>query len=263
MADFSSSLPIRTESAGDVEIKVVDATITSQKLKVNANGSIDVNSTISATDLDIRDLSHSQDSVKIGDGTDFLAVNNDGSINSVVSATNLDIRDLAFATDKVDVSGSSVTVSATDLDIRNLSNASDSVTAHQGGSWTVTATSTDLGIRDLSHSQDSVKIGDGCDFLAINSDGSLNVKITDATPGTEITDYDTDAAVAASAVGTHTYTSTGNFYLQQVEVCGSGKLKVTININGSPKFVFFNSTAQPNISLKLEQPILVTTGRLS
>jgi hypothetical protein len=39
---------------------------------------------VSATDLDIRDLSHSQDSVKIGDGTDFLAVNADGSINVAI-----------------------------------------------------------------------------------------------------------------------------------------------------------------------------------
>jgi len=38
--------------------------------------------TVVATDLDIRDLSHSQDSVKIGDGTDFLAINADGSINA-------------------------------------------------------------------------------------------------------------------------------------------------------------------------------------
>jgi hypothetical protein len=61
--------------------------------------------------------------------------------NSVtVTATNLDIRDLAFATDKVDVSGSvvaldaptlaaleNITVSATDLDIRNLDYSLDNV----------------------------------------------------------------------------------------------------------------------------------------
>lgn len=38
--------------------------------------------TVDASDLDIRDLSHTQDSVKIGDGTDFLAINADGSINA-------------------------------------------------------------------------------------------------------------------------------------------------------------------------------------
>ena len=37
--------------------------------------------TVTATDLDIRDLTHVSDSTKIGDGTDFLAVNADGSIN--------------------------------------------------------------------------------------------------------------------------------------------------------------------------------------
>jgi hypothetical protein len=48
--------------------------------------SLDVNLTnasvaVTATDLDIRDLTHVSDSIKIGDGTDFLAVNADGSIN--------------------------------------------------------------------------------------------------------------------------------------------------------------------------------------
>lgn len=124
------------------------------------------------------DLDHADDSVKIGDGTDFLAVNADGSINAVVTATNLDIRDLAFATDKVDVSGSEVsldattlaaleniTVSATDLDIRDLAFATDSVTAHQGGTWTidsitnaVTVTATNLDIRDLAFATDKVDV---------------------------------------------------------------------------------------------------------
>lgn len=40
---------------------------------------------VSATDLDVRDLTHVSDSVKVGDGTDTLAVNADGSIN--VNAT--------------------------------------------------------------------------------------------------------------------------------------------------------------------------------
>lgn len=38
--------------------------------------------TVDAVNLDIRDLTHVSDSVKIGDGTDFLAINPDGSINA-------------------------------------------------------------------------------------------------------------------------------------------------------------------------------------
>lgn len=58
---------------------------------------------VSATDLDIRDLSHSQDSVKVGDGTEFLEVNADGSLNAVVSATDLDVRDLSHSQDSVKI----------------------------------------------------------------------------------------------------------------------------------------------------------------
>lgn len=97
-----------------------------------------------------------------------------------VTATDLDIRDLDSGSDSVSAvqSGTwNVVATATDLDIRDLAFASDSVTAHQGGSWTVTATATDLDIRNLSHSQDSVKVGDGTDFLAINSDGSINITL--------------------------------------------------------------------------------------
>jgi hypothetical protein len=55
-------------------------------LAVNAEGSIRVSDgggslTVDATDLDIRDLSASQDNVAISDGTDTLEVNADGSIN--------------------------------------------------------------------------------------------------------------------------------------------------------------------------------------
>jgi hypothetical protein len=45
MADYNSSLPVRTENNGDVVSKIADATTPSQQLKVYPNGSIDVNTT--------------------------------------------------------------------------------------------------------------------------------------------------------------------------------------------------------------------------
>jgi len=56
---------------------------------------------VTATDLDIRDLTHVSDSVEIGDGTDTMGVNADGSINVVATATDLDIRDLTHVSDSV------------------------------------------------------------------------------------------------------------------------------------------------------------------
>jgi hypothetical protein len=90
MADFDSSLPIRTEAAGDVDVFISDASTPSQKLKVNSDGSIDVNSSLPVGTK-----------VEITDGTDDLAINADGSLNAVVSATDLDIRDLDAGQDSV------------------------------------------------------------------------------------------------------------------------------------------------------------------
>lgn len=129
--------------------------------------------TVTATDLDIRDLDSASDSVSaVQSGT--------WNIGTVTSITNdVNIAD----------GGNSITVDAVDLDIRDLAFATDSVTAHQGGTWTIdaitndvsiddggnsiTVDATDLDIRDLSASQDNVAISDGTDTLAINTDGSI------------------------------------------------------------------------------------------
>jgi len=50
---------------------------------ITVDGTVAISGTVTvdASDLDIRDLTHVSDSVKVGDGTDLLAVNSDGSIN--------------------------------------------------------------------------------------------------------------------------------------------------------------------------------------
>lgn len=112
MSDYDSSQPVRTEAPGDIDIFVSDATTPSQKLKVNADGSLDTNFAAGAK-------------IIITDGVEDLAINVDGSINTAKN-------DLVFAEDTVDVSGSDITatVTATDLDIRDLTAATDSVQAN-------------------------------------------------------------------------------------------------------------------------------------
>lgn len=120
MADFNSSLPIKTESNGDVAIKVVDGTITSRQLTINSDGSVNITDNAGSLTVDgtvelgattlaalesitvqnpagasavniqdggnsiTVDATHTVSSIKIGDGTDLLAVNTDGSINVVL-----------------------------------------------------------------------------------------------------------------------------------------------------------------------------------
>ena len=259
MSDFDSSLPIRTQNDGDVVAKIADATVPSQQLTVNPDGSINITDnggsiTVDAVNLDIRDLAFATDKVDVsGSSVD-------------VTATDLDIRDLVFATDKVDVSGSSVTVSATDLDIRDLAFATDKVDV--SGS-TVVVTATDLDIRNLSHTQDSVKIGDGTDFLAVNTDGSINVAITNSVPGSSVNNYNTAAALASNASSNHDYTVTAlkTLNFNQVWAAASGKLKIQVQIETgvatgvfNTRFVGFNSTAAPVIDLDVENDIQVAAG---
>lgn len=265
MADYNSSLPIRTENSGDVIAKIADASTPSQQLAVNADGSVNITDnggsitvdgsvTVSATDLDIRDLSYTQDSVEVRQatranlnanatiqvgGTDVANGNpvpvSDAGGSLTVDANNLDIRDLVFATDKVDVSGSSVTVSATDLDIRNL-----------------------------SASQDNVAISDGTDTLAVNADGSINVVTTNPTG---IKDYSTASAIASGATSNHNYTTAAAFKLTRVDASASGKMKIEIQIEtGAATNTFntvevqFNSTATPNMGAIFYPPLDVASG---
>jgi len=215
MADYDSSLPARTESAGDIDVFISDATTPSQKLKVNADGSIDTNTSLP-----------SGTQVEITDGTETLLVNVDGSINAVVTATDLDIRPLVN-TDVVTVEdgGGSLTVDAIDLDIRDLVASSDSVQANLFD---------DAGVA----------------YSAVNP---LAVTMVSDQLGDEIVDFNTSAAVAAAASVNHDYTVTAakTFLGELVWASGSGKIKVEVLVNAAIVYVGFNSTATPNVEIPL------------
>lgn len=66
-------------NAGAVDADTLRVHLSNESLAALENISV----TISGSDLDIRDLTHVSDSIKVGDGTDLMAVNADGSINVV------------------------------------------------------------------------------------------------------------------------------------------------------------------------------------
>jgi hypothetical protein len=156
MADYDSSLPIRTEAAGDVDVFISDATTPTQKLKVNADGSVDTNPVAGSK-------------IIITDGTDDLEVNADGSINVKQDK-------LAFATDTVDVSGSDVTatVTAVDLDIRDLSASTDSVQANLFDEAGVAYSQANPLPVELTQDQSGDEIVDFNTSAAVAKDASVN-----------------------------------------------------------------------------------------
>lgn len=176
------------------------------------------------------DLSHIDDSVRLGDGTDFFTSTsengdialdvhisntdiaiNDGGNSITVDAVDLDIRDLAFATDKVDVTGSEVSLDAATLA------ALETVTVEQGtspwvigdGGGSITVDAIDLDIRDLTAASDSVQsnmfdgAGTALTSTLVGADQALDVNIVQSvdpsTSNTAILSAADTLAVAGTA----------------------------------------------------------------
>lgn len=224
MSDYKSSLPIRTENNGDVVAKISDGVIPSRQLTVNSDGSLNI------TDAG-------------------------GSIT--VDATDLDVRDLVFATDKVDASGSTVNLSTSSLaalesiTVQNPGGVS-AVNIQDGGN-SITVDAIDLDIRDLSAVTDSVtaRLRDGSGNL-FSTANPLPVSLEES-PGVEIVNYQTSAAVVKDASVNHDYTvaAAKTLLLSNVHVSASGKVKVQVLINGAVKFVAFNSVSNTNVEIPM------------
>ena len=171
---------LRTDAtiSGDVVIGDIEISQTDDSIRIG-DGTNLVTATVDGgkTGLDVNVINDitldidaaSGDNIAISDGTNTLAIEPDGSVNVNVQGT-------------VDVSGSSVsvsgpvTVNAVDLDIRDLQFATDKVDV-SGSSVTVSAT--DLDIRNLSNLQDNVAIGNGTNIAQVNASSELLVKDTD------------------------------------------------------------------------------------
>jgi hypothetical protein len=278
MADYNSSLPIRTENAGDVAIKIVDSTITSQQLTVNADGSINTN--VSATNLDIRDLVFATDKVDVSGSSVELGATTLAALESItvqngsgVSAVNIQDGGNSITVDGTVELGATSLAALESITVQNGAGGS-AVNIQDGGNsitvdGSVTVSATALDIRPLVPATDSVKISDGTDSLAINADGSLNVVVTSSVAGTPVCDFLSSSAVAAGASANHDYTVTAatTLKLTGILASASGKCKVEVKVESgvgtgifNTKFVGFNSTATPNVTIFPTGDLMVAAG---
>lgn len=209
----------------------------SDALKVNlSNASI----AVTATDLDIRDLTHVSDSVKIGDGTDFLAVNADGSIN--ISA----------------ISGN-VTVVATDFDIRDLSHTQDSIKIGDGTDFlavnadgSINVNLTDDGIADdAADSGNPFKVGSrafgGAALSAISATGDRADLLSDMYRRVFIN----DAANVGSLAGAVSVTDSAAVALPTSAL--AGRVKMLIQNKGNKKIYIGHSGVTSVNGIEMEK----------
>jgi hypothetical protein len=277
MSDYNSSLPVRTENAGDVIAKIADATVTSQQLKVGADGSINVTDNGGSLTVD------GSVTVTQATGTNLHAVIDSGSITvtNAAGASAVNIQD----------GGNSITVDGT-VAVSNFPTTVDTnfgtvgantirAAAQIGNStgaanFNTGATGAQTLRVEANQGQPAAianswltKINDGTDTLLVNTDGSINVVVSDSTPGTSVNDYNTSAALAAAGTSNHDYTVTAGktLSLNQIEASGSGKMKIEVKVETAvasgvfnTRFVQFNSTSNPNMSIQLKDEIVVAAG---
>jgi len=166
--------------------------------------------TVTATDLDIRDLDSASDSVaavqsgtwsvQIDDGADTLEINADGSINSVVTATDLDIRDLTHVSDSIKVGDGTDFLAVNADGSINVQFTSDADGA--------ALTKNPLHVGSAAFDQASVwNAVDAGDAASLASDLYRRVLINDApniAVASEATTIGTTAAVVATALAGRT-----------------------------------------------------------
>lgn len=229
MSDYASGLPIRSEADGTderVHVKVVDKTNPgTQQMTVD-------------TDSNAHVEIHGNDPAgvdRVVRTSELGALTPDGMYN---------------ATDNTKPGNVGVIVHT-----RNATPGDAHQDLRQTGIKNGSVQAADVAIRDE----------DGVPFSASNP---LPVTSVDSE-GTEVNDYNTAAALAAAGTSNHDYTVTAlkTLKLSGVKASASAKLKIEIQVESgvatntfATRFVGFNSTANPNIFLRIHENITVAAG---
>lgn len=227
MADYDSSLPIRSESDGTderVHVKIVDGT------------SPAVNQVRVDSDNNLHTEMH---------GNDPAGVDRVVRTSELGALTPDGVYD---ATDNTKPGNTGLIVSVRDA-------APSDTTQTQR---LTAVTNGDKRLLDVSLHDEA-----GAAFSASNP---LPVTVVDSE-GTEVNNYDTQVALAAAGSDNHDYTAVGTFKLSRVWAAASGKMKIQVQIETgvatnvfNTVFVGFNSTANPNINIPINENITVAAG---
>lgn len=101
----------------------------------------------------------------------------------------------------------------------------------------------------------------------VSGTNPVPVTITSALVGTSVNNYNTAAALAAAASSNHIYTiTTGKtFNGKKIHASASGRMKVEVRTSPdgttySSLFVAFNSTANPNIDIDMDELVFLASG---
>ena len=217
MADFDSSLPVRTETDGDVKAVIVDPTVTTQQASVDANGRLSV-----------------------------VAYGNNGTTDVVLpidptsGALQVDIVDAAGITVDVDVQQFADNAAVNAADLGNLALGTD------GSNYQIISVDS-AGVVQVKETGIVQVSADGNANTALNPIYVENVAAGASSDDIHVFGSATDLAAASTTTITHTVNAGKTFCLKNWGASSSGKIKATLDVGGTDVDVGFNSTASPNI----------------
>lgn len=274
MADFNSSLPVRTENNGDVVVRLGDGTTPSQQLAVDSSGRVVVKLDDGSGNLITSQASGGQRALDVG-------------IN--VAGVQVDPRAIRALTsaDVVSVVQSTSPWVTSDL-------ADGSVTGGTAGTKSLLAgavytsslptltTGQQVGLQVDSSGRLLVgsifsplpagtnvlgKVGIQVAGADVSNANPVPVVLSSTVSGTSVNKYNTTSALAAAASVNHDYsvTATKTMNVRKFWISGSGKIKAECQISPdgttfTSYWVGFNSTSDPNISIDLDTLEISDTG---
>ena len=293
MADFNSSLPIRTENPGDAIVKIADATIPSQQLEISAAGEASVSiksseafgsasgGTAAASSELVGGIYNStlptltdgqQASLQLDAQGKLIVASADGSVVEVSNLpTTVDVNyGVVSASTLRSASQIGNATGAADFNAGSTGAQTLRVEANQGAAnstpWNQNISQI-VGSAPGASNSLPVQISTGAAF--VSSSNPLPVIINPEGSSTPVNDYKLASAIAAGGTDNHDYTVTAlkTLKLESINASSSGKAKMTLQIEtGVASGVFntiavqFNSTATPNMVYELASPISVAAG---
>lgn len=294
MPDFNSSLPVRTQSNGDVVINVADGTTETQLLGVDSSGRVTVklddgsgNVVTSQTNgaqraldvgIDVAGVQVDPRQIRALTAADIVTANQ-GTANTSANGWPVKITDgtnvagvspastAAVATQPAQVVGLSPNsplpvgsnllgkIEITDgTSVVGVTPASTAAIATQPAE--VVALSPNTPLPAGTNALGSVLANIQVANSPVTAANPVPVTITSSSPGVPIQSAQTSASLAAGASATLTYTVPAGhtFSLERVYSSASGKIKAVVQNGATTIFVGFNSAANPNIDMTVIAP---------
>jgi hypothetical protein len=280
MADYNSSLPVRTETDGDVVSKIVGKA-SGEVAEVNTADELLVHDANVITELEAvnteLDTISGDTATTATNTTDTLAGQTDGTqktqitdgttVAGVTANFELKVHDDNVQTELSNINGAQTDGSQ----LTRITDGTNTASVSTSNELLVNDSACEAILQNINTSLGdgsvATQLWDGTDSLAINTDGSINVQVAEGIAGAEVHVYDTVASAVPATPETvvdYTVTTGKTLQLKSVQVASSAKAKFEVKA-GTPssettRAVGFISTAKGMEQVFFSQPIEVVAG---